>query len=167
VTLSGLPNGIDSSLPSPFMLSPGTPQQIAFSAPATAGTFAVEFQGASGTIFHSASATLSVAPQPNPFLVSASYYGNGVNFGLGAGHCPGGAGTLRVNLLPPELPILGAYDSSFTSASGLEDQVPKNRNSFRWLKRWRSGGDCLLASHLVLSNRSKDQGHKTSLAMEC
>ena len=74
VNVSGFPKGIDSSPASSFMLSPGTTQQVTFSAPAAAGTFSVEFQGVSGTISHSANATLTVTPPPNPYLVSASYY---------------------------------------------------------------------------------------------
>jgi len=102
VTVSGFPGGISSSPASPFILSPGTPQPVTFSAPAAAGTFTVEFQGVSGTLSHSASATLTVTPQPNPYLVSASYYpwylANQWN-----------NQTLRGDLNPSELPALGQY----------------------------------------------------------
>ena len=99
VTVSGFPDGISSSPASPFVLSPGTPQQVTFSAAAAAGTFTVEFQGVSGTLSHSASETLTVTPQPNPYLVSASYYpwyiaGSWENQ------------TLRDDLIPSELPAL-------------------------------------------------------------
>jgi len=102
VTVSGFPDGISSSPASPFMLSSGTPQQVTFSAPAAAGTFTVEFQAVSGTLSHSASATLTVTPQPNPYLVSASHYpwytaGSWDNQ------------TLRGDLNPSELPALGQY----------------------------------------------------------
>jgi hypothetical protein len=74
VTISGFPNGINSLPASPFTLTAGMSRQITFSAPAAAGTFTVEFQGASGTLSHSGNATLTVTLQPNPYLVSASYY---------------------------------------------------------------------------------------------
>jgi hypothetical protein len=73
VTVSGFPNGITSSASS-FVLSAGSTQQVTLSAPAAAGTFSVAFQGVSGTLSHSSNATLTVTPQPNPYLVSASYY---------------------------------------------------------------------------------------------
>jgi len=87
-------------------------QPVTFSAPAAAGTFTITFQGTSGTLSHTTSANLAVTPPPTQFLVSASYYPwyNGVNFGQ-AGPCSGGVGALRVNLIPPELPVLGEYDS--------------------------------------------------------
>jgi glycoprotein endo-alpha-1,2-mannosidase len=110
VTVSGFPNGINSSPASVFMLSPGTAQQVTFSAPAAAGTFSVQFQGASGTLSHSGNATLTVTPQPNPYLVSASYYpwytADSFNHVV---DCVDG--TLRGELVPPQLPLLGKYDS--------------------------------------------------------
>jgi len=82
---------------------------ITFSAPAAAGTFLVEFQGTSGALSHSASATLTVTPPPSPFLVSASYYpwynANAWQYT----ECYNGA--LREDLIPPELPVLGTYNS--------------------------------------------------------
>lgn len=74
VTVSGFPNGINPSPASSFMITAGMSQQVTFSAPAAAGTFTVEFQGASGTLSHTANATLTVTPQPSPYLVAASYY---------------------------------------------------------------------------------------------
>jgi glycoprotein endo-alpha-1,2-mannosidase len=115
VTLSGFPDGIASSPPSPFTLSTGTNQSFTFSAPAAAGTFTVEFQGVSGTLSHSANATLTVTPPQSPYLVSASYYpwynANAWEYA----ECYNG--TLRGELLPAQLPILGKYDS------GQEDVV--------------------------------------------
>jgi glycoprotein endo-alpha-1,2-mannosidase len=109
VTVSGFPNGINPSPPASFMLTSGTPQQVTFSAPAAAGTFTVDFQGVSGTLSHSASATLSVTPQPNPFLVSASYYPWYQPSAFDYTECYNG--TLRGELVPPQLPVLGKYDS--------------------------------------------------------
>lgn len=109
VTVSGFPNGINSSPASPFTLTAGMPQLVTFSAPAAAGTFTVEFQGASGTLSHSANATVTVTPQPSPYLVSASYYPwyQPANWVLQG--CYNGA--LRPQLSPAELPALGEYDS--------------------------------------------------------
>jgi hypothetical protein len=73
VTVSGFPMGINALPAATFMLSAGMPQQITFSAPEAAGTFSVGFQGVSGALSHSASATLTVTPPPSPYLVSASY----------------------------------------------------------------------------------------------
>ena len=102
VNVSGFPDGINSSPASPFMLSSGTPQQVTFFAPAAAGTFTVQFQGVSGTLSHSASAILTVTPQPSPYLVSASYYP-----WYQATNWPNQY--LRGDLIPPELPVLGLY----------------------------------------------------------
>jgi hypothetical protein len=68
VTISGFPKEINSSPASPFTLTAGTSQQVTFSAPAAAGTFTVEFQGASGSLSHSADATLTVTPPQSPYL---------------------------------------------------------------------------------------------------
>jgi glycoprotein endo-alpha-1,2-mannosidase len=110
VSVSGFPNGINPSPAASFMLTSGTPQQVSFSAPAAAGTFTVEFQGASGTLSHSGNATLTVTPQSNPYLVSASYYPwytvDSFNHVV---DCVDG--TLRGELVPPQLPVLGKYDS--------------------------------------------------------
>jgi hypothetical protein len=109
VTISGFPNGINSSPASLFTLTAGMSQQVTFSAPAAAGTFTVEFQGVSGTLSHSANATLTVTPQPSPYLVSASYY----PWYQPANWVPQGCynGPLRPQLAPAELPALGEYDS--------------------------------------------------------
>jgi glycoprotein endo-alpha-1,2-mannosidase len=109
VTIIGIPNGINSSPASPFMVAPGMSQQVTFSAPAAAGTFTVQFQGVSGALMHSASATLTITPQPNPFLVSASYYPWYVPAAWVYDECFNG--TLRGELVPPELPVLGTYNS--------------------------------------------------------
>jgi len=115
VTVNGLPNGINSSASSSFMLTAGTPQQVAFSAPAAAGTFTVQFEGTNGTLLHSGSAVLTVTPPQSPYLVSASYYpwynANAWEYV----ECFNG--TLRGELLPAQLPVLGKYDS------GQEDVV--------------------------------------------
>src|SRR5271169_3139928 len=110
VTVSGFPNGINPSPASSFTLSAGTPQQVTFSAPAAAGTFTLEFQGVSGTLSHSSSASLAVTPQPSPYLVSASYYPWYVPEAWVYAECYNG--TLRGNLVPTELPVLGTYNSS-------------------------------------------------------
>jgi hypothetical protein len=110
VSVTGFPNGINPSPAAPFMLTSGTPQQVTFSALAAAGTFTVEFQGGSGTLSHSASATLTVTPQPSPYLVSASYYPWYLP-PISWNYSECGNGTLRGQLLPPELPVLGTYNS--------------------------------------------------------
>ena len=109
VTVTGLPNGITSSPASPFTMSPGTAQPITFSAPAAAGTFTLQFQGASGVLSHSTSATLTVTPLSSPFLISASYYPWYNASAWQYTECHNGA--LREELIPAELPILGTYDS--------------------------------------------------------
>src|ERR1700747_3061106 len=109
VTVSGFPNGINSSPTSSFVLSPGTSQQVTFSAPAAAGTFPVKFEGVTGTLSHTASATLTVTPQPSPYLVSASYYPWYQADAFNYIECYNG--TLRGELVPPQLPVLGKYDS--------------------------------------------------------
>lgn len=109
VTSSGFPNGINSSLAAPFTLSPGMTQTVTFSAPAAAGSFTVEFQGTSGTLSHGASANVTVNPPPTPFLVSASYYPWYVPAAWQYQECFNG--TLRGELIPAQLPILGKYNS--------------------------------------------------------
>lgn len=109
VSLSGFPDGIIPSPASSFSLTSATPQQVTFSAPAAAGTFTVEFQGASGTLAHRSSLTLTVTPQPNPYLVSASYYPWYQPSSFEYVECFNG--TLRGELVPPQLPVLGKYDS--------------------------------------------------------
>jgi hypothetical protein len=105
VAVSGFPLGISSSPASSFTLSPGTAQQVIFSAPAAAGTFPLDFQGVTGTVSHSASATLNVTPQPNPYLVSASYCPWYQLASFAYTECQNG--TLRGELVPSELPVLG------------------------------------------------------------
>lgn len=109
VTASGFPNGINSSPSSPFMVSAGSSQQITFSAPEAAGTFTVQLAGVSGSLSHSVNATLTVTPQPNPYLVSASYYPWYVPAAWVYQECVNGA--LREQLVPAELPALGTYNS--------------------------------------------------------
>jgi len=109
VTVSGFPMGINALPASTFMLSAGMPQQITFSAPEAAGTFSVQFQGVSGPLSHSASATLTVTPPPSPYLVSASYYPWYVPAAWVYDECYNG--TLRGQLVPQELPALGTYNS--------------------------------------------------------
>ena len=109
VTLSGFPYGIHASPASPFVLSSAATQQVTFSAPAAAGTFSIQFQGASGPLSHDASATLTVTPQSNPFLVSASYYPWYQPSAFDYTECYNG--TLRGELVPSQLPVLGKYDS--------------------------------------------------------
>jgi len=109
VSIGGFPSGINSSPSSPFMVSPGTPQQITFSAPEAAGTFTVQFAGTSGTLSHSANATLTVTPLPSPYLVSASYYPWYAPAAWVYQECFNGA--LREQLVPTELPALGLYNS--------------------------------------------------------
>jgi len=109
VTVSGFPSGINSSPSSSFMVSPGSPQQVTFSAPEAAGTFTVQFAGISGTLSHSVNATLTVTPQPNPYIVSASYYPWYLPAAWVYEECTNGA--LREQLVPTELPALGTYNS--------------------------------------------------------
>jgi hypothetical protein len=96
------------------MLSAGMPQSITFSTPAAAGTFSVEFQATSGTLSHTASATLTIAPPPTPFLVSASYYPWYNTNAWQYVECYNGA--LREELVPSQLPVLGTYDSQDPNA---------------------------------------------------
>jgi glycoprotein endo-alpha-1,2-mannosidase len=109
VNVSGFPNGINAAPASSFMLTTGAPQQVTFSAPAAAGTFAVQFQGTSGTLSHNASATLTVTPPPSPYLVSASYYPWYNAAAWQYTECFNG--TLRGELIPAQLPELGTYNS--------------------------------------------------------
>lgn len=115
MTVNGFPNGINSSPASPFTLTAGMPQLVTFSAPAAAGTFTVQFQGAAGTLSHNANATLTVTPPQSPYLISASYYPWYNASAFEYAECNNG--TLRGELLPPQLPVLGKYDS------GQEDVV--------------------------------------------
>ena len=109
VTVTGFPLGINSSPGSSFTLSPGTTQQVTFSAPAAAGVFSVAFQGVSGPHSHSTSTTLTVTPPPTPYLVSASYYPwYGAN-SWEYSECHNGA--LREELVAAQLPVLGTYSS--------------------------------------------------------
>jgi hypothetical protein len=109
ITVSGLPSGINSSPSSSFILSPGATQQVTFSAPAAAGTFVVEFQGAAGSLLRSVNATLTVTPPPSPYLVSASYYSWYQGSDFNYTECFDG--TLRHELIPAQLPALGKYNS--------------------------------------------------------
>jgi len=132
VTASGFPNGINSSPAASFMLTDGTTQRVTFSAPAAAGTFTVEFQGVSGTLSHSANATLTVTPPRSSYLVAASYYPWYVD-ALGPNHTWDYLecfyGSLRQELVPQQLPMLGQYNSmdqnvitqhiAWSSAAGL------------------------------------------------
>lgn len=69
----------------------------------------MQFAGVSGTLSHSVNATLIVMPQPNPYLVSASYYPWYVPAAWVYQDCVNGA--LREQLVPTELPALGLYNS--------------------------------------------------------
>ena len=62
----------------------------------------MQFAGVSGTLSHSVNATLIVMPQPNPYLVSASYYPWYVPAAWVYQDCVNGA--LREQLVPTELP---------------------------------------------------------------
>jgi hypothetical protein len=74
ITVEGLPQGITSTPPFPFSVAAGSSQQFTFSAPAAAGTFPLVILGSSGDLSNAAAFTLTATPQPNPFLVSSSYY---------------------------------------------------------------------------------------------
>jgi hypothetical protein len=114
VSVSGFPNGINPSPAASFMLTSGTPQQLTFSAPAAAGTFDVNFVAASDGLSHTSSVTLQVTPKPNPYIVAPSYYPWYIDE-LGPNHtwdyleCA--YGSLRQELVPQELPMLGQYNS--------------------------------------------------------
>jgi glycoprotein endo-alpha-1,2-mannosidase len=109
ITIDGFPNGIEPSPTPPLSLSPGATQQVAFAAPAAAGTFTVTFHGAGGPLTHTATATLKITPKPSPFLVAASYYPWYTPADFDYVECY--LGTLRYELSPPQPPILGKYDS--------------------------------------------------------
>ena len=68
VTLSGLPNGV-AAAPASFTLTPGTPQQISFTAASTdaASTAAITFNAAAGGITHSAALALTITAPPPDF----------------------------------------------------------------------------------------------------
>jgi hypothetical protein len=104
LNLGGFPSGITSSPSASFVVSPTQIQKVTFSAPAAAGTFSVTFQGVSGALTHTTSATLVVTPPPTPYLVSAAYY-PWYQTGQWANQ------TTRGALLPPQPPVLGLYDS--------------------------------------------------------
>jgi hypothetical protein len=114
VSLSGFPLGINALPSSSFMVTPGTPQQVTFSARAAAGTFEVSFTGDAAGFSHNAFVTLTVTPKPTPYLVAASYYPWYIDE-LGPNHtwdfldCV--YGSLRQDLVPQELPALGQYNS--------------------------------------------------------
>ena len=132
VAVSGFPLGITVSPASVFSLNPGMSQAVTFSAPAAAGTFDVNFSAASGLLVHTASVTLKVTPKPSPYLVAASYYPWYIDE-LGASHTWNYLecfyGSLRQELAPQELPMLGQYNSrdekvvtqqiAWSSAAGL------------------------------------------------
>jgi hypothetical protein len=132
VTVSGFPLGITVSPASPFNIQPGMTQPVTFSAPAAAGTFDVNFIAASAGLSHTTSVSLKVTPKPSPYLVAASYYPWYIDE-LGPNHtwdyleCA--YGSLRQELVPQELPMLGQYNSrdqnvvtqqiAWSSAAGL------------------------------------------------
>jgi hypothetical protein len=62
IALAGLPAGVVSNPPSPFMASPGADTQVVFGAAGNAatGNFAVSAQGTSGELAHTASLTLAI-----------------------------------------------------------------------------------------------------------
>jgi glycoprotein endo-alpha-1,2-mannosidase len=109
VTLSGFPSGINPSPAPSFVMSAAATQNVTFSAPAAAGSYAIQFQGVSGSLSHTMGATLTVTPQPTPFLVSASYYPWYKPTNFDYAECYNG--TLRGELIPAQLPALGKYDS--------------------------------------------------------
>lgn len=114
VTVSGFPLGITVLPASPFTIAPGMNQSVTFSAPAAAGTFDVNFSAASGALVHTTSVTLTVTPKPSPYLVAASYYPWYIDE-LGPNHTWDYLecfyGSLRQELVPQELPMLGQYNS--------------------------------------------------------
>jgi hypothetical protein len=83
VSVSGLPTGVTAS-PSTFSLTPGSQQEVTFSAAAGAATVTatITFQGTSGSLAHSAQASLSVvatvtgvhAPIRTRYLRTNSFY---------------------------------------------------------------------------------------------
>lgn len=62
IALAGLPAGVISSPPSPFMAAPGAGTQVVFGAAGNAatGNFAVSVQGVSGGLAHTTSLTLAI-----------------------------------------------------------------------------------------------------------
>jgi glycoprotein endo-alpha-1,2-mannosidase len=110
VAISGAPNGITSSPASPFSVGVGSSQQVTFSAPAAAGTFAITLTATSSPLVHTATATLTVAAAANPFIVAAAYY----PWYTGDWWTPDGCynGLMRNELAPPQTPMLGQYDST-------------------------------------------------------
>lgn len=108
VSLDGFPNGITPS-PSTLSLNPGMSGQVSFAAPAAAGTFAVNVRGTSGSLSHAAKVTLAVSPPATPFLVAATYFPWYTPDVFDYLECYGGS--LRGELVPPQMPILGKYDS--------------------------------------------------------
>jgi glycoprotein endo-alpha-1,2-mannosidase len=152
VTVSGFPNGINSSPASSFTVSPGTPQQLTFSAPAAAGTFTVEFYGASGTLSHSANSTLTVTPPQSPYLVSASYYPWYNASAFEYAECFNG--TLRGELVPAQLPVLGKYDSAQEDVVTQQIAWSAAAGINVWDLEWVMPNDLLDSNlqHTVLTN---------------
>jgi len=62
IAISGLPTGLIASPASPFNVTTAAPQTVTFTASgsATLGTFTISFQGTSGSLQHTASASLQV-----------------------------------------------------------------------------------------------------------
>ena len=114
VSVSGLPMGITVSPASQFTLAARADQTITFSAPEAAGTFDVHFSAASGALVHSTTVTLTVTPKPSQYLLAASYYPWYIDE-LGPNHTWNYLecyyGSLRQELVPQELPMLGQYNS--------------------------------------------------------
>jgi hypothetical protein len=132
VTMSGLPAGVTAS-PASFTLTPGTPQQVTFTAAASAAasTSTVQFTGTSGTLSHSASFTLNVtAAVANPdFSLSVNVTSLGVTAGgsaqpvsVSATALNGFTGTIPVTI--SGLPAgVTASPASFTLTPGTPQQV--------------------------------------------
>jgi hypothetical protein len=132
VTISGLPAGVTAS-PASFTLTPGTPQQVNFTAAASAAasTATVVFTGTSGTLSHAASFTLSVtaaAPAPdfslsvNASTLSLTAGGSAEPVSLSATALNGFTGTIPVTI--SGLPAgVTASPNSFNLTPGTPQQV--------------------------------------------
>jgi len=141
ITVEGLPQGITSSPAFPFSVAAGSSRQFTFSAPAAAGTFPLVILGSSGDLSNVAAFTLTATPQPNPFLVSASYYPWYSPAAWEYVDC--GAGSLRGNLVPTELPALGEYDSQSEATISQQIAWSAGAGINVWDMEWISPNDSL------------------------
>jgi hypothetical protein len=136
VTLSGLPSGV-VAMPSSFTLTPGTPQQISFTAASTgaASTVTISLSGSSGVLTHNAALALTIsAPAPdfnlqvNPATLSLNPGGSGQTVSVNATALNGFSG--QVNVALSGLPTgITASPASFSLTPGTAQSVSLQASS--------------------------------------